>query len=363
MRAVNAIIGDVPFTALPTMSELRRRKTSMTDIARAAGVSEATVDRVLNGRGGVSREKETRVLEWARKLKIDRALEAVSVRWLRIAILLQEPVAQYYVHLKQGFELAQKTFASQRVICAVTYFESLAPQAVVDTIARATRKADALIIVAYEHPEITAALRHVSHAMPVITLASDLPGTGRLAYVGIDNRCAGRVAGELMGRFLGDAGGKVLVMTGMHDFLGHEERESGFRSVLRRRFPNCDIVETVESREQSTLTERLTRDAFRRYPDLRGIYNISVGDEGIAAALRSLHRVHSTTLIGHELNDTSRRLLIEGALDAVLDQNPVGEALHAIDVVLRHYHRDPGITLPQQIPVTVLLRENLPLTD
>jgi LacI family transcriptional regulator len=245
----------------------------------------------------------------------------VSVRWLRIAILMQQPVAPYYVHLKQGFEVAQKTFESQRVICAVTYFESLDASRVAQTIRHATQKADALIIVAYEHPDITAALRHASHAMPVITLASDLPGTGRLAYVGIDNRCAGRVAGELMGRFIGDAGGKVLVMTGMHDFLGHEERESGFRSVLRRRFPGCDIVETVESREQSALTERLTRDAFRRYPDLRGIYNISVGDEGIAAALRALDRVRSTVLIGHELNESSRRLLIEGALDAVLDQN------------------------------------------
>jgi LacI family transcriptional regulator len=340
-----------------------RRKTSMADIAKAADVSEATVDRVLNGRGGVSREKERRVLEWARKLKIDRALDAVSVRWLRIAILLQQPVAPYYVYLKQGFEIAQKAFEAQRVICAVTYFESLEPARVVETLRRATEKADALIIVAYEHPDITAALRQVSRAMPVVTLASDLPGTGRLAYVGIDNRGAGRVAGELMGRFLGDAGGKVLVMTGMHDFLGHEERESGFRSVLRRRFPNCDIVETVESREQSAVTERLTRDAFRRYPDLRGIYNISVGDEGVGAALQALDRVRSTVFVGHELNDISRRLLIEGTLDAVLDQNPLGEAMRSIEIVLRHYHRDPGVALPQQIPVTVLLRENLPLSD
>lgn len=342
---------------------IHRRKTSMADIAKAAGVSEATVDRVLNGRGSVSREKEMRVLQWARKLKINRALDAVSVRWLRIAILLQQPVAPYYVYLKQGFELAQQTFEAQRIICAVTYFDNLEPQSVVATIQRATQKADALIIVAYEHPDITTALRRVSETMPVITLASDLPGTDRVAYVGIDNRCAGRVAGELMGRFIGDAGGKILVMTGMHDFIGHEERESGFRAVLERRFPRCEIVETVESREQSASTERLARDAFHRHPDLRGIYNISVGDEGIAAALRGLGRVESTVLIGHELNESSRRLLIEGTLDAVIDQNPAAEAMRSIEIVLRHYHRDPGAALFHPIPVTVLLRENLPAGD
>jgi LacI family transcriptional regulator len=339
------------------------RKTSMADVAKAAGVSEATVDRVLNGRGGVARDKEARVLEWARKLKLDRALGTVPARWLRIAILMQQPAVPYYLNLKRGFELAQKSFEAQRAICAVTYFDNLEPACVVETIGRATQKADALVVVAYEHPDISAAVRKLSPPIPVITLASDLPGTGRIAYVGIDNRGAGRVAGELMGRFLGNEGGKVLVITGMHDFLGHEEREDGFRSVLQRWFPRCEIVETVESREQPGRTERLTRDAFARYPDLRGIYNISVGDEGVGAALQALGRAHTTVLIGHELNQVSRRLLMDGTLDAVIDQNPVAEAMRSVELILRHYHREPGMVPPQQIPVTVILRENLPPED
>ncbi|WP_118182440.1 LacI family DNA-binding transcriptional regulator [Paraburkholderia phosphatilytica] len=345
------------------MASTLRRKTSMAEVAKAAGVSEATVDRVLNGRGGVSRDKEARVLEWARKLKIDRALGSVPTRLLRIAILMLRPEHAYYLNLQHGLELAQKTFESQRVICAVTWFDSLEPARIVATIERATQKADALVIVTYEHPDISAAVRKLSPSMPVITLASDLPGTGRLAYVGIDNRGAGRVAGELMGRFLGESGGKVLIVTGRHDFLGHEEREHGFRSVLRRWFPRCDVVDSVESREDPTRTQRLTRDAFARYPDLRGIYNISVGEEGIAAALNAMGCARPTVMISHELSDVSRRLLLEGTLDAVIDQNASGEALRAIELVLRHYHRDPGVTLPQRIPVTVFLRENLPPVD
>ena len=335
----------------------------MADVAKAADVSEATVDRVLNGRGGVARDKEARVLEWARKLKLDRALGSVPARWLRVAIVMEQPTVPYYSNLKLGFELAQQSFESQRVICVVTYLDHLDPANIVKTIERATKKADALVVVAYEHPDISAAVRKVSQSMPVVTLASDLPGTGRIAYVGIDNRKAGRVAGELMGRFLGDAGGKVLVMTGMHDFLGHEERENGFRSVLRRWFPRCDIVQTVESQEQAHRTERLTRDACARFPDLRGIYNISVGDEGVGIALKALGRARSTVFIGHELSDTSRGLLIDGTLDAVIDQNPTGEAVRSIELILRHYHREPGVALPQQMPVTVILRENLPPAD
>lgn len=345
------------------MSQSGRRKTSMADVAEATGVSEATVDRVLNGRGGVSRDKEARVLEWARKLKIDRALDTVSGKWLRIVILMYRPVSPYYVHLKRGFALAQKAFELQRGICTVVHFESLDSDKVCETIAREARKADGLVIVTYEHPDITAALRQVSASIPVVTLASDLPGTGRLAYVGLDNRRAGRVAGELMGRFLGEAGGRVLILTGLHDYLGHEERESGFRSVLRGHFPKCAIAETVESGERATQTERYTRDAFLRYPDLLGIYNISVGDEGIADALKGLGRTRTTIFISHELNEVSRRNLIDGTQDAIIDQNPVGEAMRCVEIILRHYHRNPGVEVPHQIPVTVLMRENLPPRD
>ena len=339
-----------------------RRKTSMGDVAKAAGVSYATVERVLNGRGGVAREKESRVLEWARKLKIDRSLDEVSARWLRIAILMQKPTSPYYGSLKQGFELAQKSFEAYRVMCQLTFFDDLEPQTIAATLNRTSQKADGVIIVAHEHPVVVDAVSKVVLKIPVVTLASDLPGTGRLAYVGIDNRSAGRIAGELMGRFLGADGGQVLVIAGLRNFLGHEERDGAFRSVLRRRFPACEVVATVESRENAESTERLTRDAFKKYSGLRGIYNISVGDEGIAHALRALGRVQSTILIGHELTEISRSLLIEGVMDAVLDQSPFVEAVRSVEVILRHYNRGAPSGLPLQTPLSIYLQENLPPT-
>ncbi|WP_027797579.1 LacI family DNA-binding transcriptional regulator [Paraburkholderia acidipaludis] len=337
-----------------------RRKPTMEDVAKAADVSYATVERVLNGRGGVSREKEARVLEAARKLKIDRALHEVSVRWLRVAIVTQKPTSPYYVALRQGFELAQKSFEAYRVLCSVTFFDDLEPQSIANVIGRVAQKADAMIVVAYEHPMVVDAVARVAKKIPVVTVASDLPDSGRLAYVGIDNRCAGRIAGELMGRFVGHEGGRILVVAGLRTYLGHEQRDGAFRAVLRRRFPACEVVATVESREDERSTERLARDAFRKYPDLRGIYNISVGDEGIARALKAMKLERSTVLIGHELTPVSRALLIEGVMDAVLDQSPFVEAVRAVEAVLGHYNRGTPSGLPLQTPISIYLQENLP---
>lgn len=339
---------------------MSQRKTTITDVANAAQVSVATVDRVLNGRGGVKPERARRVLEWARKLKIDRALEDLPMRWLRIAVLLQNPNNPYHGSLKTGFQLAQRTYEAQRIMCLPTYFDSLEPAAVARTIRRAAERADGLVTCIYDHPRITAALKEVSRKVPVVTIASDLPASGRLAYVGSDNRVAGRVAGELMGRFLGPQGGQVMVVTGMHDYIGHEERESGFRAVLASRFPACEVVATAESQEQPERTEKLTRDALKRFPDLRGIYNISVGSRGIANALSALGRGGKVALISHEMHDIHRELLTDGLMDAVLDQNPQMEALRAIQLLLHYNRRVPDTEVPLETPVAIYLRENLP---
>ena len=70
----------------------------------------------------------------------------------------------------------------------------------------------------------------------VITLATPIRGIGAQNYIGPDNRKAGRVAGDLMGRFLGRDGGEVVVIAGLLSMIGHEEREMGFRAVLRERY-------------------------------------------------------------------------------------------------------------------------------
>jgi LacI family transcriptional regulator len=351
------------FSIISGRAAMARRKSTIADVAGAAGVSVATVDRVLNGRGGVSPERERRVLETARKLKMDRALDDVPLRWLRLAVLMQDPANPYYENLKRSFQIAQRAYEVQKVMCLLHYFDSLEPEAVARRIASVSQGADGLVVVAYEHPLVNQALRAVSSAMPVIALASDLPESGRLAYVGSDNRAAGRVAGELMGRFLGAAGGKTLIVTGLHSFIGHEQREMGFRSILRERFANCQVVDTLVSQERREATERLILDALDRHPDLAGIYNISGGNQGIAQALKRRGRDRNTVFITHELTTTSQELLIEGTLDAALDQDPYAEAMRAVDLLLRHYGRILEPPPASLTPITIYLRENLPAID
>ena len=336
-----------------------KQKTRIVDLAAAARVSPATVDRVLNGRGGVSERAHSRVLEAARRLKINRVIDEPVGRWLNVPVLMQSPDIAFYQELGQRFEQHRHAMHTMRVQSDVRHLSRIAPEAVAEEIDFYARDADALVLATHDHPLVRAAVRRAADRCPVFTLASDLPDSGRLAYVGTDTQAAGRLAGELMGRFLGPAGGPILLIKGYHHFHSHEQRERGFVEVLRESFPNVKIISRADSQEDPNSTARLTEDVLRAAPHLRGIYNTSVGDEGIARVLVENTQPRDVVFIGHDLTATSRRLLEVGHMDAVLDQNLASQAARALQHVLARFGRAAAPS-PAFQATGIVMRANLP---
>src|SRR5205823_7219414 len=92
------------------------------------------------------------------------------------------------------------------------------------------------------------------------------------AYVGIDSRQAGRLAGYLLGRFLGTSEPKKVAMfAGSLSYRGHEEREMGFRHILAEEFPNLAVVELGEMRDDREQGYVGAAGLLGRYGDLAGV--------------------------------------------------------------------------------------------
>ena len=215
-------------------------------------------------------------------------------------------------------------------------------------------------IIALDHPLVREAIREAAAVgTPVLTLVSDIAHAPRIAYVGIDNRNAGRLAGHLLGRFVPGSAGEVALFAGSLSYRGHEEREMGFRHILADEFPSLRIVELREVRDD---LERSYREASRLLadrPQLRGIYNIGAGNRGIARALEEAGRSREIVFIGHELTEHTRRFLLSGTMDAAIDQNPRVEAREAIDRLLHAARGEHGPD-PMPIRIHAIFRENMP---
>ena len=201
-------------------------------------------------------------------------------------------------------------------------------------IMEASEKSDGLILVAREHPAINAAVRAVvAKGVPVVCLTSDLPSSGRTAYVGSDQFASGSTAGWFCGRFLPRLEfGKVLLVASV-PFRCQLDREQGFRQVLRAEFAGLSIDEKVSSDESADIVFDALQAYIRRNGPPSAIYNVSGANLGIGRALEAEDLVGKTVFIGHELNANSRKLLEKGVMDLAIGHDFAQEISAAVECV------------------------------
>jgi LacI family transcriptional regulator len=334
------------------------RKTTAAQVARAAGVSPATVDRVLNRRGGVSADKEKRVLAWARKLGLDRNISVRPTRTLRIGVVMGHPSNPFYESLRVAFARANRLFFSSNIQIAVAYADALAPDHAAKVIADTARAADALVVTLPSHPFMDETLRRIAATKPLLAMVTDLPDISRLAYVGVDNHASGRVAGDLMGRFIGRQGGDVAIVTDLRNMVALREREVGFSSILEERHPGCRLVGVLDTLGRQDRAAILVRERIERHGPLAGLYVTSTGNRAIADVLLARGLAQATVMITHELTADRRALLKQGVIDVIIDQNPEHEAFTAIETLAHHFGRLEAPPTRLTTPFTLYFREN-----
>jgi LacI family transcriptional regulator len=334
------------------------------DVARAAGVSTATVDRVLHGRPGVRQVTVERVLKAAIELGyvLDAGRYATQARTpMRLVFLLPAGSNRFLTLLGQLIAQSQQHFRAFGMSARVEFIRSFSPDLLARALRQAGRTADGVAFMALEHPAVREAVNNLAErGIPAITLISDIANSRRAAYVGLDNRSVGRTAGYLMARFIGRRPAKVAMIAGSLSYRAHEEREMGFLHLFAEMFPAVDVVGLREGHDDEGQNYRQTRMLLAQHPELAGIYNIGGAPGGIAQALKEARRQEETVFIGHGLTPETRALLIDGTMDVVITQNPAATMMgctRAFDAL--RTGQDLG-TLVEAPRGEIILRENLP---
>jgi LacI family transcriptional regulator len=304
------------------------RGPTILEISRESGVATATVDRVVNGRGNVRGTNKALVLAAIEKLRRSESQQGASAP-KRMAFISDSGVS-----FNQTLETAILEYAKlhPEVECSFTGIPTtkVDPIKLANEIERAASQADSLIIVARENLMVNRAVRNVvAQKVPVICLTTDLPTTGRHAFVGSDPTSAGATAAFLMGQAIGDRDGKVLLVYSA-PYRVQEERELGFRRVLRAEFPGLTVDERVNSNDDTEIVYRNVVRYIEEHGPPAGIYNVAAGNIGISKALTEFDLVGKTVFIGHELNPNSRQLLESGVMNLVIGHDVLVEVETAI---------------------------------
>lgn len=291
------------------------RRPTIHDVAREAGLSTATVDRVLNAREKVREDTARRVYEAARLVGyhatplIGQRVQMDLPR-LRLGVVLHKEKQAFYQSFKAELERAVTQAAGLRASVEIAFATSQTPADFVALMDGLADRVDAVAATAVTHPDVTeAVVRLNARGIPCFALLNDFGQGVRQNYLGLNNMKIGRIAAHMIAVSSHEAG-KVAVFVGGYRWHGHELRETGFRSYFREHAPRFSVLDTLVNLETRQITYEATLDLLNRHPDLRGIYCAGGGMEGAIAALREVRQPGEVTLIVNELTPESRAALI-----------------------------------------------------
>lgn len=339
-----------------------KRRATVHDVARAAGVSLATVDRVLNGRPGVRSATAEKVAEAIARIGFSRDLNAslmARARDLKVLFLIPDGANEFMDSLAVAVARRSGQFLADRMHLETRRIRAFDAASLADCLDRLDpRQWDCAVIVTSEQPDVEAAVDAADRrGIAVMTLVSDLPDSARRHFIGIDNVAAGRTAASLMGRFL-PQGGKVAIIAGSLHLRDHNERLEGFRSNMAAEFGAIDIIGPFEGHDQRSETAGIVASLLNEHTDLAGLYNLGAGNAGLVSALEASGRAGGLRVIAHELTAPTRAGLLSGVIDVVLDQNPEGEIREAIAAARMLSVGATGIAT-DPIEIGIFLRDNL----
>lgn len=341
-------------------------KPTVHDIAARAGVSLATVDRVLNRRPGVRTDTRDKVEAAIFELGYVRDVAAANLakgRLYPFVFIVPTSDNSFMVALRGEVEAAARRGSMERLdlrVIDVPAFDAVALANAIDAVREGERIAG-VVLVAVDAPEVSRAIgRLTADGTPVVTLVSDLPTSARSHYAGIDNIAAGRTAASLLGRFAGERKGQLLVLAGSMLVRDHRERLDGFRAVVDVDFPGLSILPVLEGMDDPRLAEKLVSAALDRHADVVGIYSLGAGNRGLVRALEQRGGGSRLFAIAHELTETMRNALQAGLVDAVLNQDPGHEVRSAIRVLKAIVDNQPIIEAQERIRLDIFLKDNLP---
>jgi LacI family transcriptional regulator len=334
-------------------------------IAEAAGVSTATVDRVLNDRPGVNPETVKRVRDAMAALGVEAPQRGRprSAPQYRFAYALPATRLPFFDMVDRQIAQAAGDFRHSHITELTLRLDVADPQAYAAELARLTDY-DGIALLAPDTPPAKLAINELVRAgVHVVTIFSDVPGSQRETFIGADNRAAGRTAGLLLGRAVAALGAaRCALVSPATRYAAVIDRRIGYAQVLEERFPQVTMVRLNDLPEAEDEAYEAALKAVPRYDSdtpMHALYHVGAGSHGLARALAELGYPGGFPLAAHDLTETHRAMLVSGSLAYVLHQDIHYVVLTAARVLRGLCEGVRGALAVAQPNVDIVTAENL----
>ncbi len=301
------------------------RKIKLLDIAQALGVSTGTVHRALHNHAGVSPMTKSRVQQMAKTLGYRPNLAArylSSKGGLRVSVNTLQGTTSFWEEVRAGIAEEARSLVMENVEIEYRTYPQLGEGEEEAFDAALNSEVDGIITFPSRPQKLRSGIRRASRSsIPVVCVATDAPGTGRLAVVSIDTMASGSLAADLMGTFLRGQG-RVAVTLSSLAITEHAEKHKAFADTILNLHPQMQLQDVIEDHDVEAEAYEKSRELFARHPDLAGVYVTTEASIPVLNAARDAKILDKITFITTDLFPALVPEIRSRAVAATIYQRP-----------------------------------------
>lgn len=292
-------------------------------IAEVANVSRGTVDRALNNRGRINPEVAERICKIAEEMGyVSRKKNSIRKKKIRIGVITQLAKASFMLEVNRGIQQAKEELQDWGVEIflreSLTVDEKEQVRAIEELVAE---EIQGLALMPVECDLVREKINWLTEKkIPVVTFNSDIVGTRRSCFVGMDNKRSGQTAAGLMGVMTGGAG-KILIITGYFSNAVNNARVDGFVEEVKKSYPQLEIVGVQGSFDDAAEVEHIIENSMMNISGINGIFVVSGGQVGVRSAFQKLALDRRPYVVIYDQTPKNEKAITEGTVDFLIDQN------------------------------------------
>jgi len=336
-----------------------KKKVTMKDVAKYAGVAIGTVDRAINNTGYVSEKKKEVILRAINELNYvpNRAASVLSKqKQLTIGVVYPNSERYFWAEINKGIQKAEKQYAQYGLSVVRGYFENynLEEQIRVLEMLIEKNKVDGLAFVPLHPLKFNPLINNLhQRGIPVVTFDSDAPASKRICFIGEDSLKGGKLAGRLMALFLGGKG-KIAILRGQANLLAIQQRISGFMEKIAGEYPNLEIEKFYDMYEDERDFEEtiynIVEDISKSRHKIDGIFVTNALINIVGKAVKQTKELSGIILIGFDYSEEISELIQNDIVSAVVSTDLENEGYLAIKKLYKHINNQK--TTPESCTIS-----------
>ena len=197
--------------------------------------------------------------------------------------------------------------------------------------------------------------RAVDAGIPVVTWDSDAPKSKRTAFYGVNDVEAGAALGDGLAQLIGKHGRVALITSLGADNL--QKRLDGAKQALQR-YPDIQIVETFDVRDDAVRVAEVIASAAQRYPDLDGWLSVGGWPVFVRNALDPIDPAR-TKFVAFDTIPPAPDLLRAGKVQLLVGQKYFGWGEESVKLLKRILGGDRPKDPYQYSGMDIVTRDNV----